>query len=438
MVSATARSLARLSREKLIELCISWSLSSKTTPYLAANRDAVEAEEEDYLHEPARSRKDLNSVFKAIGNAEADFESLSKKDIIDRIIDGDWRRGLSHHQLASIDFANLEENDESLRWTALKLVPFTVDSIEPGERPSKRRKTDCAQSNTQLPHYPDATPSLFIENLKTHVAPLVKANYQAHRIASLKLNIVRLYISPNTAFAPLSANIPRQGRRLVEANRIMYIALPDSCPYVYVSISGATKPEKRGDKLVIPKVDIAATKRIVLEAIPKALSRPQQRWSIENTQLITKSLKSVSLLRGGGRAGITGGSFANLRARSNVSEEIERKDDRNNFPTDCEDEQAKREKLIEQRFGPMEGNDHAKLDRVQIKVYSLTTSKKVNQKRKIMCDDDDVSTPISITLHGGDVFAGLKQFALLYPECVDVEKMPVALTGETRSTTLSI
>lgn len=433
MVSAASKSLSRLSREKLIELCISWTKSSKSNPYLALNRNTVETEEEDYLHEPAESRKDLKSIYATLGSAE-DFETLSKKDIIDRIVDGDWRRGLSHDQLASIDFAHLEENDTSLRWTALKLVPLTIEDEKNDERPSKRRKTQHTQSTSR---YPDATVNVFVQKLKEHIAPLVKAHYHVHHLKSLDLTIIRLYISPNTTFAPLSANVPKQRRSSTESARTMYIALPDSCPYVYVSVSAATNPEKLKTKSAAPKVDIVATKRIVLEAIPKALSRAQQRWSLDSTKLTAKSLRSISLLRGSGNVGMTGGSFAGLQARSQPS----RNDSQTNLEKDEQTEVSENttdvdhRNLIEQRFGPMDGTIHARLDRVQFKIQSLTT---ISKKRKVSYKGDREPTPMSITLSGGDVFAGLKQLALLYPELVDLSRMPAALTGEMRSSTVMI
>lgn len=437
MVSAVTRSLSRLSRDKLIELCISWTRSSKSTPYLALNRNTVETEEEDYLHDPAESRKDLKDIYTTLGNPE-ELESLSKKDIVDRIVDGDWRRGLTHNQLASIDFANLEENDSSLRWTALKLVPLAQAEAENNDRrPAKRRKIQHVQP-AELPQYPDATVSVFVQKLKEHIAPLVKAHYYIHHLESLDLNIVRLYISPNAAFAPLSTNVPRQGKSSTESARTMYIALPSGCPYVYVSVSGATNPDKPKGKSAAPKVDIIATKRVVLEAIPKALSRSQQRWSLESTKLTAKSLKSISLLRGSGKVGTTGGSLAGLQACNRLSKNEHESELQNNGQVNDEEDvvEASRRQLVEQRFGPMSGPNHAKLDRVQVKVRSLNP---ISKKRKVSYDDDDNSlTPITITFSGSDVFAGLKRLALLHPEIVDVSKMPAALTGETRSSVVTI
>ena len=245
MPSAVAKSLSRLSREKLIDLCATWSKSSKCDPYLSSTRDRIEYEEGDYLHEPASTRQDLNSLYDGLKDDTSNVGHLSKRDIIDRIVDGDWRRGLSYEQLASIDFANLEENDTALRWSALKLVPLDSRS-EHRQRPEKRRKSEHTLSTNVAPRYPQIAPAIFVQNLRHHISPLVKAHYHVHRMEALQLSIVRLYLTSNTPFAPLSVNVPQQGKAATDSARTMFIALPDSCPYVYVSISGSTSPKTKG------------------------------------------------------------------------------------------------------------------------------------------------------------------------------------------------
>ena len=441
MPSTVARSLSRLSREKLTELCISWTKTSKSHPYLTSNRNLVESVEEDYLHEPAQSRKSLNDIYKTLQDGSQNVSTLTKKDIIDRIVDGDWRRGLTHNQLASIDFANLEENDTALRWTALKLVPLNIDNATHEDvRPKKRRKIQ-ASNGLRVAHYPDITLPLFVEALKTYIAPLVKAHYHIHRIAPLNLTVVRLYVSPNAPFAPLSTNTPRQHQGSNDSARTMFIALPDSCPYVYVSMSGSTEPQRRQDTSAgkgLPKVDIAATKRIVLEAIPKALSRPQQRWSLETTKLVAKSLKAMSLLRGGGVVGVSGGSFSQLMCATQSNTIPASTVDSGNGNAD---DDVTRVEAVEKLFGPQQGSNHAKLDHLQVKVQNLrSNSKKSGLKRKFVHDEDDANdlAPVTITLTGNDVFAGLKQFALNYPEFIDLKKFPSQLTGAGNTSIVSL
>ncbi|KAJ9651563.1 chromosome loss- protein [Neophaeococcomyces mojaviensis] len=453
MPSAVAKSLSRLSRDKLIDLCVSWSKSAQCDPYLTTNRNLIEADEEDYLHEPAESRDDLKNLYTTFkqNGSFADLENVSKKDIVDRIVDGDWRRGLSYSQLASIDFAALEENDTNLRWSALKLVPLTRNSDEQAiQRPSKRRKTGHTTSKTIPQHYPQITAAEFVQQLKAHISPLVKAHYHLHRISALNLSVVRLCIVPNTPFAPLSTNIPRNGKAALDSARIMYIALPDSCPYVYVSISGASTPNrqstrKTGPKATSSKVDVTATKRIVLEAIPKALSRPQQRWALQSTELTAKSLRGMTLLRGNGKVGVTGGAFSRLEAppqkasggNSSYNEAVFSAANLRDIEGLTE-----HEKLVERRFGDMAATNRANLDRVQVRVHSLFHQPNVPKKKRKHIDHDmspaDEPMPMMITFSGTDVFGGLKELAMKHPTLVDLGKLPRHLTGEAGTSTITL
>lgn len=444
MPSAIAKKLNRLSREKLIHLCVSWSKSSKCTPYLASNRSNVEVEDEDYLHEPARSRIELRTIYSKVTGDESEIHTLAKKDIVNRIVDGDWRRGLSHQQLADIDFAILEENESSLRWTAVKLVPLHEQDDNDAHF-AKRRRISQDRSSSAHFHYPSSNATMFVQTLKKHISPLVKAHYHIYRLASLRLSIVRLYIQPDTPFAPLSANTPRQNRSAVDSARTMYIALPDSCPYVYISIAGTTNDkvvERNKGKQAVPNVDIAATKRIVLEAIPKALSRPQQRWSIEGTKLTARSLKTMALLRGGGTVGSTGGVVAPLthdelttNREVDITSKKEIEDDLDEVP------QRQHKDQVNRAFGDCAGANHAKLDKIQLHVKDLLSDSSISKRKRKSFYDEDADTqaaPITITLSGNDVFAGMKVFALQYPEYVDLAKLPSALTGANGTTQIVI
>ena len=96
--------------------------------------------------------------------------------------------------------------------------------------------------------------------------------------------------------------------------------------------------------------------------------------------------------------------------------------------------------LVEQRFGSMEGHSHAKLDRVQVRIQNLVLASQKSKKRKRIDIDqsEHEATPLTVTLSGSDVFAGLKQFALLHPEYVDIDRLPSVLTGERSTTSLSL
>lgn len=449
MPSTIAKSLSQISRDKLLELCISWTKSSKCDPYLASSRNILEAVEEDYLHEPIKSCKELSSLYKSLrhDNDLPDLAGWSKRDIIDRILEGDWRRGLSHHQLASIDFAKLEEDDSSLRWTALKTVPLENEHVQPRQSRQLKRQRLAPLGDSRLAHYPETKVGIFVQSLKQHISPVVKAHYHVHRFEPYRVSVVRLQIQQNMPFAPLSANVPCHGRVASEASRCVYIALPDSCPYVYVSISGAnTAGRRKGhSKEKGTRIDLTTMKKIILEAIPKALSRPQQRWSLEPSKLTARSLRAMCKLRGNGEVGTTGGAFSRLtqplaRPKSLDPYDNANKVERGTSTASCTESDEGLKTLVQSRFGTMAGPSHVSLDRVNVKIENIfSRSSSKSKKRKRMEDDDtEEVTPISVTLCGSDVFAGLKQLALCHPEYVDTARLSASFSGGSQCSVITL
>ncbi len=446
MSRTLTKSLHRLSRGAIIDLALKWLQDGHTSsPYLLCNRTGFEADEEDYQHTPAESIEELRKLYRGLRN---DSTLATKRDVIDRIVDGDWRRGLSLHQHAMIDFAHLEQNETALRWSALKLVPletggqkcFDDDSSQPLKK--KRKLSHDTETET---NYPKVSPQIFLSALKAEISPLVKAHYHLHRMPSpYNLTILRMYISPKPAFAPRRSKRPRRANRATDTGRIMYIALPDSCAHVYISISASTsiangrsKGSARDAKQkLMAKVDIAAMKRIVLEAIPRALSRPQQRWALESSKLVARSLKTMCDLRGNQKPGTGGGAYSMFAEGENASD----KSPVDVQTSDAEEEQHdERQRLIEQRFGHMRGEHYAALDRVHIKLSQAI--------QPLDAGEDDSSDFISaqeseagifLTFSGSDVFGGLKTLAQKSPQYIDVEKIPAWMTGELGVSILSV
>jgi central kinetochore subunit Mis15/CHL4 len=299
--SSLVKLLSRLPRDSLIDLALKWlndENQATCAPYLACNRNLEEEAEEDYLHTPAGSVEELRNLYQAFK-----AEPGSKRDIVDRILDGDWRRGISLQQLAMVDFQHLQDNETSLRWTALKLVPI---SVAPKETASGHRKRPSnAQGSERFPHM---HPSAFIRALQHEISPLVKAHYYLHRLAPPhNLTVLRLHVADTPYANPTSST----QSHFTDSARTLYIAFPDSCPYIYVALSGSGGGgvgNHRG--AAISKADITALKRTVLEAVPKALSRPQQRYALEATALTAKNLSTMCTLRGNGRSGASQGVYS--------------------------------------------------------------------------------------------------------------------------------
>ena len=431
MAPVLVKSLSRLSRSSIIDLALKWlQQNSQCQPYLACNRTINESEEEDYLFSAAEDIDELREIYDSL---RQDDRVPSKVHVIDRIVDGDWRRGLSLHQLAMVDFAYLEQHDTALRWSALRLAPLdddTASSTTTDGPPTKKRKV-----HHQKPDYPSASPSSFAAALKSEISPLVKAHYHLHRLqAPYDLAILRLYISPNGTFAPRSSAVAHTPRHAVDPGRIMYIALPDSCPYVYISVSGSANPSRGAgnsrdkDGRAQAKVDMASMKRIILGAIPKAMSRPHERWALEQTKVTAKSLKAVCELRGNGKPGTSGGAYSSL-----VSEQHDKMDTSPvevmptpQAPAPVENRASTvpgLQKQIDTRFGSLDGSQHACIDRFHV---NITDVLRPSDSARSVAE----ASPISLNFSGSDVFFGLKQLAELGSGYVDMSKVPSWMTGE--------
>ncbi|KIX05288.1 uncharacterized protein Z518_06160 [Rhinocladiella mackenziei CBS 650.93] len=437
MAPVLVKSLNRLSREAVIDLALKWLQPNRTsTPYLLSNRRLFEADEEDYLHTPAKSIEALRTIYHQL---KEESTHISKRDVIDRIVDGDWRRGLSLQQHAMTDFAYLEQNDTALRWSALRLVPLEAEEQKlPGDDesqpPTKRRKLSNHENNLK---YPQVSAQAFVSALKEEISPLVKADYHLHRMPPpYKLDIIRLYITPHAAFGPTRSTIPRRAKYATDAGRVMYIALPDSCPNVYISLSGSSgssgraKGARDSKGRAMAKVDIAAMKKIVLEAIPKALSRPQERWALESTKLTARSLRSICELRGNQRPGTGGGAYSAFAGDSQTP---------NQSPVDVQirkevETRDERQILVEKRFGQMTGKRHAPLDRVHVKINNVIPKDLEGYSEW----GEEQTGDIGLTFSGGDVFSGLKNLAQLEPGYVDLDKLPAWMTGELGVSSLAV
>lgn len=453
------KSLSRLSRATLIDLALHWIENhSSCAPYLASNRTVAESDEEDYLFPAATSLYELRSIWKTL---QVEEDAGSKQHVIDRILDGDWRRGLSLYQHATIDFAQLSTNESALRWSALRLVSLdtslTASAAVSEAPPAKKRKTT---HETQA-SYPTVSPQSFLKTLKSSLSPLLKSTYHLTTlsIAGKPLPVLRLYLSPTAAFAPRGASIPRSARHATDGGRVMYIALPRSSPYIYVSLAGATASATMGPAAPRKaKMDVTSMKRLVIEAIPKALSRPHERWALESTKLTTRSLGTMCELRGSGRPGTAGGAFACFHAHdegkvamdpspvdvaasaypSPPPDEFDDEGEENPmfFPEPPVDgaeaeqrAQRKRKAELDARFGPEAHTKRAKLDRVTAKIEDVCQPR--GEERSLVD-----AAPLSVTFGGQNVHAGLRALAEL--GVLDVSKMPGWMAGEEGRTMISV
>jgi central kinetochore subunit Mis15/CHL4 len=465
--------LNRLTRRSLLSLTLDW-LDDRNigtiSPYLASS--SQEHEESNDLYPPAQSLHELRELYQELQSGKG-----SKRDVVDRILEGDWRNGISLYQLAMADMQYLYDHPTSQKWTALKIV--RLDNSE---------GTTLANDKDNVKGIPRFHPSTFLQNLQREVLPDVKAHYNLDRHTSLPLTLLRIFVidSPyNTSLALQAAN-PKATN--LESVRTFYIAFPDASPFIYVSLS-ASPTTTPGTSSIS---ESRSLRKLVLDGIPKAFSRPRDRYKLESTSFSARNLDALVGTRGGGRANKAGGGWG-IYAEEKVGKRDNPLDTNGHLPTpesEVEDVEegapgdsaekkrevgmkrkreedesvVKRRKLVAKgRFGSSaKKDDGLGIERFDVRLedsFPSTTgtvdedeilpdtaltdepagSKKKKGRRSTITaeldkDVDEVvegdgwRPDIRITFHGQHVFAGIRE--LVEVGVVDGEKMPGWMTGE--------
>ncbi|TPR03487.1 Ribonucleoside-diphosphate reductase large subunit [Aspergillus niger] len=377
------KAFGKLTRQALLDLAFQW-LDDRNLqafpPYLQEDEDQKEEEGEGPSPYPAeRTVNDVRNAYQ-----ELQLRKGGKREVIDRILEGDWRHGITLRQLAMI-------------------------------------------------------------------APLVKAHYYLSRSTSLPLTFLRIFVT-NSPYQH-----PRQAAELLtDSSRVIYIAFPDSCPYIYTSIASTPGSSKSSSASATPHAiatDPRSLQRLVRDALPKALSLPHQRYTLKPTSLTAKSLQALLSLRGPGRANQSTGAFSifadaalegsplDPRPSSTVTpeehmnhpshhKENQHPDDADTSTskppkrpnTDHEDPRVfkKRTLTVQSRFGTSASLSSAPLDRLDIRLLDPPTSTSTTSSS---------TTPtLSLTFTGTDVISGFRKLA--ETGIINAEKMPSWMTGE--------
>jgi len=303
--------LSKLSRASLLSLVLDWldpNNNSLCPPLLRSNSPEEDEDEDEYetdLYPPAHSVEELRGVYSDMQSRKG-----SRREVVDRILEGDWRRGLSLYQLAMVDQQYLYDHPGTLKWACYKIrrlhAPANENDIDVDSKYDKVDKTTL--------HVPRFHPSTFLQNLQAEVLPDVKAHYNFDRPKGLPLLLLRILVldSPyNTdlAISAKSASMPsaaptakNRSVTTFDTSRTIYIAFPDASPHIYVSKSHSAGPTTAGDT--------RSLRALVVEGIPKALSRPQERYALKAVNLQTKNLEAMLSLRGAGRGNASAGGWS--------------------------------------------------------------------------------------------------------------------------------
>lgn len=271
----------------MISLALDWLDDRNhplSRPFLAGDEEGQEPdEEEDTFFAAAQSIEELREHY-----TELLHQKGTKRDVVDRIIEGDWRSGISLYQLAMAEVQYLYDHPNSHRWTALKVVPLKNE-----DDPQEPDPPAC------IPRFHPAT---FLQNLQNDVLPDVKAHYNLDRHATLPLLLLRIFILESPYNTSLGITMPRNPSGESDLSRTVFVAFPDASPHVYISLYTNNSP---------PSGETTRSLRKVLQdSIPKAFSRPGARYTFQPTNLTTRTLESLCRSRGAGRTNAAAGGWS--------------------------------------------------------------------------------------------------------------------------------
>ncbi|KAK7430620.1 chromosome loss-related protein [Neonectria magnoliae] len=291
---AVQKSLNRLSRESLISLALDWlddeSLPN-AIPYLErANNDD---EDPDDIYPPCASIDELHQLY-----LDMQQQKGSKRDVISRIIEGDWRHGLTLYQLAMADLAYFEQNPTSQKWSAYQILPLMQPS-RGGDDNDEVLKVD--RKSLTIPRF---HPSTFLQNLQNQVLPDVKTHYQFHRPKDLPVLLLRIFVidSPYASDLALSSRDGSGTAANFESSRTVYVAFPDGSPSLYITKSQSTGSSSLGES--------KSLQSLIVDGVPKALSRPQERYTLKSSNLTSRNLEAILEKKGPGRTNSAGGGWS--------------------------------------------------------------------------------------------------------------------------------
>lgn len=278
-------------------------------PPLLRRPDAEEYEDEDDFYPPAQSLSELRELYEAM-----QLRKGGRREVVDRVLEGDWRYGLSLYQLAMADLQYLYDHPGSLKWTAYRIQRLQT----PGHEDDAEGPEIADKESITVPRF---HPSTFLQNLQAEVLPDVKAHYNFDRPKGMPLLLLRIFIIDSPYNTDLAVSTRHRGRpglassgssssatTSFDASRTIYIAFPDASPHIYISKSAnaATASSTAGGAAGEAK----SLRALVVEGVPKALSRPRERYALKGTGLSTKNLGAMLAVKGAGRANAAGGGWS--------------------------------------------------------------------------------------------------------------------------------
>ena len=464
--ASLAKSIGRLSREGLILLALDWldpqSLAF-SAPYLAPppaddGDGAAEDTDSTDLYPPCRSIEELRDLY-----TDLQQQRGARRDIVSRVLEGDWRHGLTLYQIAMLDFAYFDEHRSSQKWTAYRIQPLKT--------PNKGADDEVLKVNDKSLAAPRFHPSTFLQSLQEQVLPDIKAHYHFSRPKDLPVLLLRIFAVESPYNTDLALSGSGSGTTNFTASRTVYLAFPDGSPSLFISKAQATGPISLGESKSLYE--------LISNGVPHALSRPRERFTLKPANLISRNLEALLDKKGSGRTNAAGGGWSIYASGKDkkspldvvlptppLSRESSRsgKGQKRQRPLSERERVAKRARLVAKaRFGTSgkvtDGKGIERLEIIMQDPYPVGEGQTVDdsdsdvsrrrEARRSRVDnalqralakeqDDDIGdvepdssqwTPtVRLTFQGSHVFAGIRQ--LVEAGIIDGERMPGWMTGE--------
>ncbi|KAI6779798.1 uncharacterized protein J7T54_003722 [Emericellopsis cladophorae] len=400
---SVTKSLARLSREALLSLALDWLdeyAIQNSIPYLLPKRDE-EDEDMDDLYPPCRSVNELRQLYVNMRQLKG-----SKRDVVSRITEGDWRHGLTLFQLAMADFAYLDEHQTSQRWSSYQILPLQPPTRSTDEEDEEVLKVD--KESLRVPRFHPAT---FLQQLQDQILPDVKAHYHFHRTANLPVLLLRIFVvhfGVNDSNALQAKNSGQEEASFdgSKTSRNLW-ALLDKRGSGRTNASGGGWNIYVNEKEQKNPIDSILT----LPSSSKNDSKGRKReWPLNQAQQEDKRAKVVAEARFGGSSTMDDG-----RGVERVEVVLQDTFPQQDLTGDLEDD-------VDGRSGD-DPRRRSKVDTVLLQAQSTLDDEAADATAS-----STWAPPIKIAFTGSHVFAGIRQ--LVEAGIVDGERMPGWMTGE--------
>jgi central kinetochore subunit Mis15/CHL4 len=388
------RLLTRLSKGSLLELVFRWL--DTTTVDLSQGEDGEDDEDLEMYT--------VRGVYQEYEKSKR----VRAKEVVERIVEHEWRGGLTLLQIAEVDYRCLFPCVFSL--SIFIIHPdgsCFVAEIDLVDHPSTHKWTAAilspvgSGSASSPPHFYPAT---FTHTLQSLLRPMVVPHYFTARHPTLPLTLLRLQLHDPASASALT---------FPPAKRIFWLAFPEGAGrYVYYNIGTGA------DSL----------RDVVRQSIADAVSRAHARFELRPANLSARTLEAVAFYKGcgGGEGGMVGAWSIYLEGGADGGVLDSQRMVQEKVEEDVVDQvAAKRRKIAEGRFGngATEGDGTA-LEKVEFRLDERFPGGDEDND-----DEEEFRPKVTVRFEGSHVFAGIRSM-VEQGVGFDGLKMPGWITGE--------